>query len=456
MKIICQRLTRRCQEALCAGLLFAAMAGTTVAGEVTVVTSFPKEVTDAYKRAFEARYPSIRIQIVNKNTNAAVIFIERTLSGSRPDVFWASAPDAFEVMARNNLFESIPDVRNPDAPDQIGSYPINDPGQRYYGQALSGYGIMWNERYLIAHHLPRPVEWDDLTKPIYFGHLALSSPSWSGTTHLMVESILQSAGWNSGWSQLLQIAANSAAITERSFGVPEGVNAGRYGIGMVIDFFAFVGKRNGFPVDFTYPAITNFVPASIGLVRGARNAMDARKFIAFTLSNEGQKLLLDPRISRMPVVPYELLQGKVAAGYPSLPDAAAKNPSHFDAGLAQERIRLVTSMFDQSITFPIKELRAAAREIYAVEEKMVGRNNAEAAELLAKARLLTFSPVVSNENLQDPALRKIFFGRTEERAIGEVQRHDMIVFERQWNARARAAYLEAKKLALRAEAKLTQ
>jgi len=420
------------------------------AGEVTVITSFPKEVTDTYKKAFEAKHPGIKIQVLNKNTNAAVIYIERAASGSRPDVFWASAPDAFEVMARNDLFERIPEVRNPNTPDRIGSYPINDPGQRYYGQALSGYGIMWNERYLEAHRLPRPTDWVDLTQSIYFGHVALSSPSWSGTTHLMVEAILQGAGWDRGWSRLLQIAANSAAITERSFGVPEGVNTGRYGIGMVIDFFAFVGKRNGFPVDFTYPAITNFVPASIGLINGARNPAEARQFIAFTLSNEGQKLLLDPRISRMPVVPYELLQGRVAAGYPKLPEGAAKSPTQFNAGLAQERIRLVTAMFDQSITFPIKELRATAREIFNAESKMAGRDDPATAALISQARRLAFSPVVSSEELQDPALQKIFFGRAEENEMTAAQRHDIMLLERQWNARARTHYAEAKALALRA------
>ncbi len=439
-----------------AALLFGlqASAAMAIAGEVTVVTSFPKEVTDTYKKAFEARHPGTKIQVLNKNTNAAVIYIERTAAGSRPDVFWASAPDAFEVMARNNLFERIPEVRNPETPDQIGSYPINDPEQRYYGQALSGYGIMWNERYLAAHQLPRPTDWGDLTKSVYFGHVALSSPSWSGTTHLMVEAILQSSGWDRGWSRLLQIAANSAAITERSFGVPEGVNTGRYGIGMVIDFFAFVGKRNGFPVDFTYPAVTNFVPASIGLINGARNPVDARKFIAFTLSNDGQKLLLDPRISRMPVVPYELLQGKVAAGYPKLPDAAAKSSLHFNAGLAQERIRLVTTMFDQSITFPIKELRAAAREIFAAESKLAGRDDADAAALIVQARQLAFSPVVSSQELQDPALQKIFFGRVEENNMTEAQRHDIMLLERRWNSRARAGYAEARVLAHRAVLRL--
>ena len=43
---------------------------------------------------------------------------------------------------------------------------------------------------------------------------------------------------------------NAAAVTDRSFAVPDGVNNGHYGIGIVIDFFGLAGKYSGFPVDF--------------------------------------------------------------------------------------------------------------------------------------------------------------------------------------------------------------
>ena len=43
---------------------------------------------------------------------------------------------------------------------------------------------------------------------------------------------------------------NAAAVTDRSFAVPDGVNNGQYGVGIVIDFFGLAGKYSGFPVDF--------------------------------------------------------------------------------------------------------------------------------------------------------------------------------------------------------------
>ncbi len=46
------------------------------AGTVSVVTSFPKELTGIYKKAFEAKNPDIKIEILNKNTTAGIAYIK--------------------------------------------------------------------------------------------------------------------------------------------------------------------------------------------------------------------------------------------------------------------------------------------------------------------------------------------------------------------------------------------
>lgn len=161
---------------------------------VTVITSFPKELTTAYRNAFEKANPDTRVEILNKGTSAAVAYVREGRAGDRPDVFWASAPDAFEVLAKDGLLQKYdPGVRG--IPEKIGNYPVNDPEGYYRGQALAGYGLMWNTRYMKAHKVPEPREWADLVKPVYFNHVAISSPSRSGTTHLTVETILQGEGW---------------------------------------------------------------------------------------------------------------------------------------------------------------------------------------------------------------------------------------------------------------------
>jgi len=431
-----------------AAALALTLSGLAQAGTVTIVTSFPKELTDTYRKAFEARHPGIKLEVLNKNTKAGISYLRETPAGQRPDVFWVSDPSAFEVLGRDKLLQKAPDARNPKVPAKVGNYPINDPDGLYYGQALSGYGIMTNTRYMQANKLPAPKEWSDLTKAVYFGHVAISSPSRSGTTHLTVETILQGEGWDKGWRQLLQIGSNCAAVTDRSFSVPDGVNNGQYGIGMVIDFFGLASRSSGFPVDFVYPSVTAVVPANIGLITGAKNPDEATRFIAYTLSLEGQQLLFDPKVSRMPVLPYADSGLKVPAGYPDIFEIARSAKVQFNAEVSEERYALVTGMFDQMITFRLKELQAASRAIYDAERKLAGKPNAQGNDLLKQARDLAYTPLVSEADIKDPKFLALFRANKQDVAVAK----QLTGMEEAWNSKAKANYAQAEALARQAAA----
>src|SRR5690606_38771338 len=116
-----------------------------------------------------------QLEVVNRNTNAAVAFLQETRESNTTDLFWASAPDAFEVLKSEELLADV-DIEAEGIPDVIGGYPINDPDGFYYGFAASGYGIMYNTRYVEANELPIPAEWEDLMGAEFNGHVAMSAP----------------------------------------------------------------------------------------------------------------------------------------------------------------------------------------------------------------------------------------------------------------------------------------
>jgi len=429
--------------------LTAALAAPALAGTVTVITSFPKDLTQAYKTAFEKAHPTITLEILNKNTVSGIAFVRETPAGQRPEVFWASAPDAFEVLGRDNLLAKAPDVANPKVPDAIGSYPINDPSGLYMGQALAGYGIMYNTRYIKAYKLPEPKEWHDLLAPEWFGHVGTTAPSRSGTMHLTVETILQGEGWDRGWNTLLRLSGNASTVTERSFGVPDGVNNGQFGAGPVIDFFGLSSKYSKFPVEFVYPEETAIVPANIALIAGAKNTEEGKTFIAFALSQAGQEILLQPKISRLPVLPYGELAGKIPAGYPDPADIAARSKVQFDVKLSQSRYYVVQTVYDQTVTFRLKELQNATKAIHDAERKLGAKAaSGKAADLLNQAKTLAWSPVINATQASDAALLTLFASNRKDPAISR----QITQLEGQWNSAALANYAEAVKLANQAAA----
>lgn len=373
---------------------------------VTVVTSFPQDLTGPFKAAFEEAYPEHQLEVVNRNTNAAVAFLQETRQSNTTDIFWASAPDAFEVLKSENLLAKV-EIAAEGIPDRIGSYPINDPDGYYYGFAASGYGIMYNTRYVEANELPIAREWEDLMRAEYNGHVAMSSPSRSGTTHLTVETLLQGDGWKEGWAKWKWISGNMNTVTERSFGVPDAVNSGSAGFGIVIDFFGLASKASGFPVELVYPSVTAIVPANIGIIENAPSPEGAKAFVEFVLSPKGQQVLLNPAIMRLPVNPEAY--ANAPEGFPNpFDEDFAPGAIVFDVDKSGARYNLVNSLFDVMITYRLDELRQAVAAVQRAEAIHADSGNEEALALIAEARSLIEALPITEEQSLDPAYAEVF------------------------------------------------
>ena len=415
------------------------MATSAAARDVVIVTSFPKELFETYKKTFEAKHPGTTVVINSKQTNAGVTYLRETKAKPEADIFWVSAPDAFQTLDADGLLEKYapPKEIMSRIPAKIGNFPIHDPDGKYFGFAISGYGLMWNKNYLKAHKMTPPKEWTDLVHPRYYNHLIISAPSRSGTTHLTVETILQAYGWEKGWALLLNAGGNMGSITERSFGVPEAVISGQYGIGVVIDFFGLSAIASGQPVEFAYPSLTSVVPASVGIVRNAPNPQEARAFVNYLLSEAGQTVLFSPEIARLPVIPE--LYAKAPKDYPN-PFKKKMGGVDFKDELSSSRRDVVNSLYDHIITFRHKELREAWKSIYAAEEaleKGKSPNAAQGKAMIGEARRLATQVPINDKRASEKEVSGAFRSKSGLKAQ----------LETEWENFARANYAKAKELA---------
>ena len=433
---------------LMASLVVVALsAGAASANEkIMVITSFPDSMTGPIEAGFEAANPQFDLEVLNKKTSAGVKFIQEIAGANTADIFWASAPDAFEVLKSDGLLADVT-IKSEGIPDKIGAYPMNDPDGKYYGFAGAGYGIMWNERYLKANSLEPAAEWDDLAKPEYHGHVGMSAPSRSGTTHLTVETVLQGDGWDAGWAKWKRIAGNFSTVTERSFGVPDGVNTGDFGLGIVIDFFGFSSKASGFPVDFQYPTITALVPANVAVVENAPNEAGAIAFIEYLLTPEGQEVLLDPAIMRLPINPATY--ANAPEGFPNpFEDSTIGATVKFDVAKSGARYNLVNSMFDVMITYRLGDLRDTVAAIQKAEAIHADGNNAAAKAKIAEARALVDANPIDEAKSLDAEFAAIFTKKRKKATdkVGERQAE----VEARWDAMVVENYAKAKALAVEA------
>jgi ABC-type Fe3+ transport system substrate-binding protein len=417
---------------------------------IRVMTPLSGATTMTFKHAFENKYPYITVEIIKKKTDSGLKFIEENRHANTIDIFWASSPDAFKILKDKRLLLQYLNKKS-GIPKKLGLLPINDPANYYKGFAVSGYGIMESDYYMNSVGLPLAREWQDLKNPIYKDHVAMSSASRSGTTHLIVEILLQSEGWQQGWLSWKEIAGNFKIIPARSVDVPNGVIKGRFGIGLVIDYYALSYKALGFPVNFTYPSQTALLPANIAIIDNAPNKEAAKLFIDFILSDTGQKILLKEKISRLPVKPSAYIDTDRTFPNPFV-DKALASKVQFDINLSKSRYAVVNSLFDVMITYNLESLKTAVAAINTAE-KVIKKNanigeNTAAQNLLKQARqLLAWTPVDVTK-AQDIRFNAIFT-KSRKKASTKITGKQAEI-EQIWDKQIKKNYAEATTLAEKA------
>lgn len=388
---------RRSVWKLAAGMMAGALPRPVIgapAAVVRILTSFPPGFFEPFREAFEARHPDLRVEFLQRKTTTALARVVASGAGTGgADLFWASAPDAFELLkAAGRLARTAP--RPTGAPERIAGQPVNDTDGTYLGFAVSAYGLVYSPSYLAEAGLQPPERWEDLAAARYHGHLGLSPPSRSGTTHIVVEALLQRLGWEAGWRLLRGIGGNLATVTARSFGVTSGVARGRFGIGVSIDFLAAGGPDGAGRVRFTAPAEPVTAPASIGILADAPNPEGAERFVDFLLSAPGQALLQRPGIGRTPLASPAALARLPQGGGP------------LDHSLSARRYELINLLFDEAVTHRQGELSSLARRLHAVEAELLRQPDEAAAAAAAEARDRLFAPPLPAAEADDAALQR--------------------------------------------------
>lgn len=214
-----------------------------------------------------------------------------------------------------------------------------------------------------AENVDLILDWDDLTDPRYQGALLMSSPSRSDTNHLMVESLLQQKGWIKGWETLLTTAGNLVTISSRSFGVADKIKSGLGVAGPVIDNYANL-LLNDPHLAFSYFPQSAVSPTYVAVLKNSQHASEARRFIRYLLSPEGQTILADANTGKYPVTP-------LAPGNPrAAQQAMLMNQPPLNYRLILKRQRLVQRMFDTAISFRLAQLKDAWRALHSAEVRL--------------------------------------------------------------------------------------
>jgi len=183
-------------------------------------------------------------------------------------------------------------------PSHCAGSPVYDQDRYWFGVALSGFGILYNRPLVERVGLPAPRAWDDLGRAEYLSWVSSGDPRSSGSVHMCYEIILQAYGFEDGWGLITRICANVRRFGEGGGAAPREVAAGDAAAGMVIDQYAHTVIEATGPgaLDFVLPEGATVINAdSIALLRDGPSPELAQQFVEYALSEDGQRLLFQPK-----------------------------------------------------------------------------------------------------------------------------------------------------------------
>ncbi|OFJ34829.1 ABC transporter substrate-binding protein [Vibrio cholerae] len=252
--------------------------------ELVILTTFSREPLLPLVEEFSRRYQGIEVQIIHRRAQSSVQLLNKSYI-QNIDLVLSSSPYLMQNLAQSGKLAALPEPMQ--TPEWLKPYAL--PMTEHVATiGYSGAGLVWNQDYLKTHQLPEPKQFSDLAKPVYFGHVTMSTPARSGTTQMMVESILAKYGWQKGWEILLRVGANLATASARSFGVSDYISNGQFAVGPTIDSYALILGRKLDYVQFVYDESFTLMPTYVAQIRQNHNDQYAKAFIELLMSSAVQ------------------------------------------------------------------------------------------------------------------------------------------------------------------------
>ncbi len=299
----------------------------------------------------------------------------RTPEGIGADVFFGGGTDPYLTLSDRDFLEpyQIPAQSLSRIPPDLGGVPLYDAEYRWYGTALSGFGILYNRVALDWMGLPEVHTWEDLADPRLRGWLGIADPRSSGSVHMLYEIILQGDGWEKGFDIIMRIGGNTRTFYHGSSQVPRETAYGEIAYCLTIDIYAWpivaeVGKEK---MAFVLPEGKTVInPDGIAILKGAPNRARAERFVEFVLSETGQQLLLEPtgspfgpkefNIQRLSVMPhlYDTAEGVV-----TLNPFQEISGFSYNSSLGTRRWSILNDLIAAVIIDPHRELTACWKAI---------------------------------------------------------------------------------------------
>ena len=237
-----------------------------------------------------AKKNDVKVEMTRSGSGSTYAKILAEKDNPKADVWYAGTLDPHSQAGVNGLLETYKSPMLSEIGEMFKN-PATNKAHQTTGVYAGVLGYSVNTQLLKEDNLPMPKSWEDLTKPEYKGLIQVASPQSSGTAYTALATLVQLWGEDQAFAYLVKLHKNIGQYTKSGSAPGKAAARGEtlIGIGFLHDHAKQI--KNGFPLELVVPSEgTGFEIGGLSIIKGARNLENAKKFVDFMLSKEGQEI----------------------------------------------------------------------------------------------------------------------------------------------------------------------
>ena len=262
------------------------IAAATQEGTVKWYTSAELSVVEAIGKAFETKYPGIKVVIERSGAERNFQRIDQEYSSGihQADVVDSSDATHFLFWKKDGKLASF-------TPQTAAYIPARyrDPDGTFASWRSTLSVMAYNTK--LVQPADAPHRFGDLLDAKWSGKLVKAHPGYSGTILTATWEIVRALGWG----YLEKLGTQHVMQVQSANDPPRKLSLGERAV-MVdgVEYTLLAEKARGAPVEPIYPAEgTPFIVGSLGVMKDAPHPNAARLYATYLFSHEAQQLLVD-------------------------------------------------------------------------------------------------------------------------------------------------------------------
>lgn len=249
---------------------------------LTVYTAGPGSLAKSLASGFEQQ-TGVKVTVFQATTGKVMARLEAEQANPQADVLISASWDTAEDLHQRGWLLPFASANA----DQV---PANLKSADYIAQGVSALGIVWNSK----SGTPEPKEWRDLTQPAFKDKVTTPDPALSGASLDLLIGLQNSMG-DQAWQLFDDLKKNGMVVSgpnaQAVTPVMQGAKAAVFG---AVDYVSYGNIQQGESLKVIFPACgTVIAPRPMMILKTSQHADDAKAFIDYVLSPEGQARVAD-------------------------------------------------------------------------------------------------------------------------------------------------------------------